>query len=134
MFIYTTYFANLKKLPPHVVPFNIATRQPAGCNLKSIEMFFPKNDFLFAYKAGEINAFEYSKRYIREVIQKIDISQFFDIVMELGKNNQRAALVCYEAPDKFCHRHIVKMYINSLGTVCTCFEYGSVDHQIFEQF
>ena len=41
----------------------------------------------------------------------LDINEYIDI-----------ALVCYEAPDKFCHRHLVADWFNKAGYRCE--EYG----------
>lgn len=66
------------------------------------------------------NPVEYSKRFRKEVLGKADY-QLLLRQMELiarQENAEGVVLMCYEAPDKFCHRHLVAEWLeNSLGMV-----------------
>lgn len=56
---------------------------------------------------------EYTKRYTAEILKKLDpiriMSSLSLIARQEGVN--KVVLMCYESPEKFCHRHIVADWI-----------------------
>ena len=53
---------------------------------------------------------EYTKEFTEQILNKLDPKVVFE---ELGKD---AVILCYETPEKFCHRHIVAKWLSeSLG-------------------
>ena len=56
---------------------------------------------------------EYEKRYREEVLRKvkaIDVYRNIDLIAH-QENTDKVVLLCYESPEKFCHRHIVASWL-----------------------
>lgn len=66
----------------------------------------PKKDWFFKWKNGEIDNDQYVKLYYETVLNKIDAQKLYN---KLGDD---AVLLCYESPEKFCHRHLIADYFN----------------------
>lgn len=64
----------------------------------------PKKDWFFKWKNGEIDNDQYVKLYYETVLNKINAQELYN---KLGDD---AVLLCYESPEKFCHRHLVANY------------------------
>jgi len=127
--LFTSYFANIKNIDPSYRIYNIATKQPDGCNFTSIKEFFPNNKTIWAYKNKEIDELEYTKRYMTETLSKIRDDDLVNLITNITEEyTRKVVFVCYEKPDAFCHRHIVRHYL--IDKYYTCFEYGSIDHKI----
>lgn len=73
----------------------------------------PPNWLITKYKAGKISDEDYTKAYIREVLDGLNPHEVYK---ELGDN---AVLLCFEKPPKFCHRHIVSEWFNKHGIPVT---------------
>ena len=58
----------------------------------------------FKWKNGEIDNDQYVKLYYETVLNKINAQELYN---KLGDD---AVLLCYESPEKFCHRHLVANY------------------------
>lgn len=121
MEIATGYFARAKAYAEQgYALISIARRTP---------WFIAKE--LTVYSLGELaptdeildlkdNPQEYCKRFRKEVLGRAN-SQELLRQMELIATQENAngvVLMCYEAPDKFCHRHLVAEWLeNELGTI-----------------
>lgn len=107
--IYTTYFANLKNLPSDVVPISICGKAPVGWTGLEYKKLAPKWSFFKVWKETHDNDF-YVKHFTEEVINPLNA---FTVVEELFKlaQSEKIALVCYEKPSDFCHRHLVAEWI-----------------------
>lgn len=82
------------------------TRYPFFYQLKE---FAPSEDIL---KLRD-DPIEYTKRYEKEVLAKLDPMKVFEKLSNLARkaNTDKVILLCYEAPDKFCHRHLVAEWL-----------------------
>ena len=88
---------------------SIAGKCPDFYKGREYKTLAPKYWFFKKYKKDGDEEF-YTKQYYKEVLNKLDPKKTYE---ELGEN---AILLCWEAPDKFCHRHIVAKWISlSLG-------------------
>jgi uncharacterized protein YeaO (DUF488 family) len=97
--IYTSYFANVKNLiKAGIVPISIARYIPRGIHIESWIEYAPEPHILHAYKQGKLTKLEYKKLYLEQLSQ-LDITKIL--------RYDGIALVCYEKPDDFCHRHIL---------------------------
>lgn len=117
MRIYTSYFANKKKLEEFgIIPVSICLYPPRWFNGIRIKSVAPTSSILFAKNQ---TTERYVERFKDEVISRVDPRQFFENLKSIcgGKD---VALCCFEKPDEFCHRHIVADWLNnSLGlSVC----------------
>lgn len=121
--IYTTYFANLKKLPKDIIPISICGKAPDWYDGLQYKKLSPKYNFFMEWKKNHDNDF-YIEHYNKEVLDTLNTN---DIIKELlcmvhnfkGLNYfPMIALVCYEKPSDFCHRHLVSEWLNSNGIDC----------------
>lgn len=121
--IYTTYFANLKRLRG-VTPIAICAKPPVGYTGLCYKQLAPPYATLVAYK-DTLDQSEYIKSYNQAVLSRLDPSR---VVRELSALSQTKdfALVCYEKPDAFCHRHLVREWLIQNGFECE--EYPNQTH------
>ena len=114
--IYTSYYKKYDMLfCPRVLPVRISTSQPTwfGYDSYCIKELYPGWDLVSAYKSGQIDDEEY-KRIYREKLSKLDRDSILKQLKEFSENNGNCdiALLCYEAPGKLCHRHLVAEWLN----------------------
>ena len=66
----------------------------------------------------------YAQRYEQEVLSRVNRKVFIAYLEELCKatKKDKVALMCYEATDKFCHRHIVARRLNEI-----CLNVGEIE-------
>jgi hypothetical protein len=103
---------------------SIAAKAPSWYKGREYKKLAPKYWFFKKYKKDEDEDF-YTEHYYKEVLDKLDPAEVYK---ELGKD---AILLCWEAPDKFCHRHIVAEWLAyRLGVKVE--EYKSIDDIIDE--
>lgn len=120
MKVYTSYFANMKQLEDsNVYPVAICNKVPSFFKGPNIESVAPNNSILYEYKksAQDSSAQEhYKERYINEVLcaYRFHPEYFIDLLafFSLQEDNKDIALVCYERPEDFCHRHILAEWFN----------------------
>ncbi len=98
--ILTSYFGNISNLPEGKRAVSIALHPPKGIDVEEGSEFYPTSDILRGYKAGVISTHEYEKQYRDEVLAKLD-------AREMYAKYDGAVLLCYEAPNDFCHRQIM---------------------------
>ena len=68
----------------------------------------PDKQILFDYKNGNIDEIEYTSKYLDQ-LDRIGIREILRFIHKFGDD---FVLLCWERPDKFCHRHILADYIN----------------------
>ena len=114
--IYTTYFANARNLPANIEPISIAARPPRGWSGKEYKQLAPPRDVLSKYMRDK-NEADYIQAYRKRVLNFRDPD---DTVRGLHKltDKDNIALVCYERPEAFCHRHLVADWLNEHGIKC----------------
>ena len=114
--IYTSYFANVRHLPANIEPISIAARPPRGYSGKEYRQLAPPSDVLNKYMRDK-NAEDYIREYRKRVLDFRDPDW---TVRGLHKLTQKdnIALLCYEKPGSFCHRHLVADWLNEHGIEC----------------
>lgn len=128
--IYTSYFAKLKSLPDNVIPISICGKAPDWYKGLQYKKLAPKYDFFMKWKENHDNDY-YVKCFNEQVLDKLNAEQ---VVKELDnlllnqtvtidyngdpKEVPRIALICYEKPSDFCHRHLVADWLNKNGFEC----------------
>lgn len=127
--IYTTYFAKLKSLPENVIPISICGKAPSWYTGLQYKKLAPKYGFFMKWKETHDNDY-YIKHFQKEVLDLLDP---FDVVREIEDKITDGriilspinfALVCYEKPSDFCHRHLVADWLNKNGIPCEEFVGG----------
>lgn len=109
--IYTSYFANLKKLPDNIIPIAISTSVPNSIDILRYKKLAPTYNILNNYK--KTNDVElYVKEYTEQILNKLNPQDVINELYSLS-NGKDIALICYEKYDKFCHRFVVAEWLNA---------------------
>lgn len=118
--IYTTYFSKVKDLPENVIPISICGKAPAGWTGLQYKKLAPKYSFFKVWKETHDDDY-YIEHYEEEVLKPLNAKRIVHELYELatkkayanfgysmtGEEPPEIALVCYEKPENFCHRHLV---------------------------
>ena len=128
--IYTSYFANLRKLPENIISISICGKAPDWYKGLQYKKLAPKYDFFMEWKKNHDNDY-YIKCFKEQVLDKLNVddvvkeldSLLIDVTTTLNYKVDsmlvpRIALVCYEKPSDFCHRHLVADWLNKNGISC----------------
>jgi uncharacterized protein YeaO (DUF488 family) len=118
--IYTTYFAKLKSLPETIIPISICGKAPDFYNGLQYKKLAPKWWFFQEWKKTHDNGF-YIDNFNKLVLAPLNAESVVKELTEMAGGND-IALVCYEKPGDFCHRHIVSKWLRRRGY--NCVEYG----------
>lgn len=114
--IYTSYFAKLNKLPPDVVPISICGKAPAWYNGLQYKKLAPKYSFFSEWKKNGDNNY-YIKHFNDEVLSTLSPQTVYNELLKLS-GGKDIALICYEKPADFCHRHLVAEWLTTNGIKC----------------
>ena len=116
--IYTSYFAKLKKLPINIIPISICGKAPEWYTGLQYKKLAPKYQFFTEWKKNKNNDY-YIEHFNKEVLNGLVASE---VVAELKHlcnksmyENVDIALICYEKPEDFCHRHLVANWLKDGG-------------------
>lgn len=129
--LYTSYFAQLKNLPPNVVPVSICGKAPDWYRGLQYKKLAPRYGFFSEWKRNHDNDF-YIRHFNAEVLERLDptrvVSELWNLLPEEIRIQMRVpffdnpdwhvALVCYEKPEAFCHRHLVADWLSQAGFPC----------------
>lgn len=120
--IYTSYFAKLKQLENHnIIPISICAKAPDWYKGLKYKKLAPKYGFFMEWKKNHDNDY-YIEHFQSEVLDQLDAT---DVILDfsrlsygfnIGEND--IALICYEKPSDFCHRHLVAEWLNQNGFKC----------------
>ena len=111
--IYTTYFAKVKNLPETITPVSIARKSPDGWKGLTYTKLAPTKEILSDWKENK-NSSNYMHQYSKQVLDKLHIDEVLAELYALA-NTADIALVCYEKPEDFCHRHFVADWFKESG-------------------
>lgn len=130
--IYTTYFPQLKHLPENIFPISICAKPPAWYKGAEYKQLAPKYGFFMRWKETHDNDY-YINHFNSEVLDTLIVS---DVLNELNfrlsqhikdklnvpiqeSSDWHIALVCFEKPEDFCHRHLVAKWLQDNGIKCS---------------
>lgn len=132
--IYTSYFGNMHNIRekyPNIVFCSVAGKTPDWF-LDENELNFISKELAPKYswwsywktkfgddKDSKESIDYYTTRYKDTVLNKLRDWYVKDMLYENSKGND-VCMVCYEEPDKFCHRHLISDWLNSHK--CDCVE------------
>lgn len=108
--LYTTYFSKLRSLPDTITPIAICGKSPEGYGGLQYKKLAPKWSFFSEWKKTHDNGY-YVKHFDAEVLSTLDPNKVYQELVALAGGNTEIALVCYESPEKFCHRHLVRNWL-----------------------
>lgn len=130
--LYTSYFANLKNLPPtNYFPVSISRFPPEWYCGAVFPRLAPSEQLLSDYHANLCEE-GYIRRYHAEVLEKQSIAYLLrDLFYSLDIEDQlmlrsvpgkwwenpstHVVLLCFEKPGAFCHRHLVAEWMHTFG-------------------
>ena len=118
--IYTTYFAQLRKLPESMIPISICIKCPDWFKGIQYKKLAPKYDFFQEWRQDRDNE-KYILNFDEKVLKNLNpddvVSELYKLadIQEEWKNKYDIVLVCYEKPEEFCHRHLVADWLNEHG-------------------
>lgn len=135
--IYTSYFANLKNLPDNITPISICGKAPDWYQGLQYKKLAPKYNFFMEWKQNHDNNF-YIHHFHDEVLDMLNpVKVITELHMKLSEDikikmkkpvyvnsEYHIALVCYEKPSNFCHRHLVADWLNKNGIYCEEYKKG----------
>lgn len=116
MKIYTTYFANIGKMPESIVPVSITVFPPKGYTGLQYKDLAPTPDLLRRWKLEQDEEY-YEKTFSEKVLNHCEAKKVFSDLQSLS-GGKDVALVCYEKPSDFCHRHLVARWLTESGFEC----------------
>ena len=129
--IYTSYFGKLRKLPKNVIPIAICATVPSWYTGARYTKLAPDYDMLIQWKCDH-NDDDYVRCFNNVVLDKLNIinvtHELHMLLPDEAKRQMQAsvwdstrwhiALICYETPNDFCHRHIVADWLKNNGYHC----------------
>lgn len=119
--IYTSYFAKIKELEKNnIVPISICGKAPDWYKGLQYKKLAPKYRFFMEWKKTHDNEY-YINHFKNEVLKPLNVENVIKEINDLLLNNHLQgdiALICYENPFDFCHRHLVADWLNQNGVKC----------------
>ena len=114
--IYTTYFAMLRKMPEDVVPIAVCARPPVNWDGLCVEELIPPYKDFQEWK-GTGNNDKFAEQYKKKVLNRLEPEVVSNWLQYLAEGRD-VALVCYEKSSDFCHRHLIREWLNEHGIAC----------------
>lgn len=112
MKIYTSYFANLRKIPDSIIPISISCKPPKGYNGLKYEVLAPSYALLSAWHKNHDES--YYRKVFCDKLNTLNAQSIVNVLEYLSKGRD-VVLVCYERPENFCHRHLVADWLCKNG-------------------
>ena len=124
---YTSYFGNIKKILDYDKDaglVSIAGKTPDWFIGAKFKILAPHYDWWIEWHNMFKGRFEsreskkwYTSKYASTVLKHLDVR---DIAQKLKSlvDYKTVFLLCYETPEKFCHRHLVSDWMNNAGVDC----------------
>ena len=128
--VYTSYFGNTKRLSalPHTTLISIAGKAPAWWGGEEMKELAPSYDIWKEYQ--EKHDIElYTKRFYEERLALLNPREtLLEIIARSGNYKgfnylPDSVLLCYETPEKFCHRQLVADWLGKENRL-KIYEYG----------
>lgn len=127
MELYTSYFENAKhilKVVPNAVLVSIAGKTPDWFNGKKFKKLMPHyywwkewHDTFEGCLDSEESKVWYFDKYNSTILSQLNPVKIAEELEDIA-NGHPIFMLCYETPEKFCHRHIVSNWLNNVGILC----------------
>ena len=113
--IYTGYYSKIKEyVDSGLTLLSISRTKPEFAkSCIDIPQLSQSNKILWDHKKGKIDDMEYTSKYLDQ-LNELGIDRIIKMIQIFGDN---VVLLCWESPEKFCHRHILADYINKNSDV-----------------
>ena len=109
--IYTSYYANHKHYDGFYRIGISRTSPKDSCDIY-LKLFAPSYSTLSDYKSKKIEEKEYTRQYLQSLENLYKNGALAVFAEYLKQLNLDIVLLCYESPEKFCHRHILAQVLN----------------------
>lgn len=109
--MYTSYFAKVRRLSNKYCPISIAQFKPKYFNGEEYREVAPDINTLMEFKET-LDREKYIKEY-KEKLSKLDASKVLEDINNIA-NGKIPVLVCYEVSGEFCHRHLLREWLNHM--------------------
>lgn len=118
MTVYTSYYALAKELnDTDYIFIRISNSKPKWWTkpLLSLPEVFPEWRIVDGVKKEIISEEQYTTEY-QKMLNGLDKNKILEKIYltEEGQGYKNVVLLCYETPDKFCHRHILADWIGGI--------------------
>ena len=113
--IYTGYYSKIKEyVDSGLTLLSISRTKPEFAkSCIDIPQLFPSDKILWDYKKGKIDEMKYTSKYLDQ-LNELGVDRIIKMIQIFGDN---VVLLCWESPEKFCHRHILADYINKNSNI-----------------
>lgn len=108
MKIFTSYFANVKRVEGYKVQISVSAPSDALVDY-SFDSIAPNKSTLWDHKNRVINDAEYTKQYFAKLNSNKEsiLAEMRQILANANLAKQdKVILLCWEGKSKFCHRHL----------------------------
>lgn len=110
MKIFTSYFGNVRALKKYgIIPISIARYSPRNWDGNRLSWLAPTSFML----SDECTREKYIEMY-QSICKKVNIELLIRQLSAIG-DGKDVALLCYERPGQFCHRHMLAEYLTEHG-------------------
>ena len=128
LYIYTSYFANLRYIPKNFIPISTSLYSPNWYRGLEYKKLAPNRKILLDYKLL-CDVKKYIHDFNSQILTRLDVDEVVrELVLISGNSDERPkndiVLLCYEKPGDFCHRHLVADWFNENGYTSVEIEKG----------
>lgn len=108
--IYTGYWAKTKEYEQKgLTPVGISGWTPNGYKGATYKKLAPKYSWWKEWHDNNLSEEWYTTKYNETVLATLNPTVVATEIQSFGKD---VVLLCFETPEKFCHRHIVAQWLN----------------------
>ena len=113
--VYTSYFAKVSSLPADVMPISISRSTPEWFKGLEYKAIAPPWSIVAKYKQDK-DEDAYMSVY-SETLAQLDPEKVLEDLKTLSCGKPAVALLCYEKPTDFCHRHLAAGWLTAMTGV-----------------
>ena len=125
MQFFTSYYGNYRNIPKDYVCIGISRYCPEWFRKGNYDNFVfvednilaPEKDLLDDMKSGRETEEGYKRRYVETLFRKLEgisIYTYFGSLSRKYEQYKAIVFLCYEKPEDFCHRHILRKLMNNI--------------------
>ncbi len=108
--IYTGYWSKLKEYERYgLIPVGISGKIPDGFNGARYQQLAPKYSWWKQWHDEHMSNDWFVEKYYETVLSQLNPNE---VITDLSKFGANVVLLCYETPEKFCHRHLAADWLN----------------------